>query len=437
MNIIIGGAGRVGYYLAKNLSFKHNIILADVSQDRLNKVKDSLDILTLCGDIKDPTIYKKLDIKELELFIAVTDSDDANLLASLIVEDMFDIKTKIVRLKNRYFENSTVVKKLNIEHTIFPDILTAGKIESLFNFPKANNVKTFMQFNQKLISVKVHFDKDNTLNISNFTNIKVVVIERKNSLIIPKDDETLLEGDLIYLFGDEDEIKTSMNDIDCKMPMKIDNIVIFGANKSAQYIAKSLLKSGVKIKMIDKDTTLCQEASDFLEGRVRVINAVFDEHTLFDSENLKNADMIIAAYEDDEKNIVKCMESRVYNIEKVVAINNDKDYYSLMHQLGIVVVRGAKTATHYNILEKIASNSIITVSHFCGGLGVMFIRKIYPNSKLIQKMLKPLNIDNIKIFILRDDKIYEDFFPLKEDDSIVVFGKIEDEDEMQKWIYTL
>jgi trk system potassium uptake protein TrkA len=441
MDIMIAGAGTVGYSLAQGLSYKHNVIIVDKNIQKLDKIEETLDILTLLGNIEDPQTYNNFVYKELDLFIAVTDSDEANLLSTLIIEDSVFVKKKIIRLKNDYFLNSPILEKLGIDDVVFPDILTAKKIKALFDFPKANNVKNFVYFDEKLVSVKVHLSDDTKYHVDEFMmeNLIVVGIERKREFFLPTANEEIVEGDLIYLFGDDEVIKEYSLKLDYKMPQSIKKVVIFGANPLAQKIAKSLIDKQLEIKMIEKNREYCKMASELLQDRVTIINAPFEEHNLFESEKLKNADMIIAVSENDEKNIVKCIEARGYDIEKVVAINNDQAYYGLMHQLGIVVVRGAKVGAHYAILEKISSNSIINVRHFCGGEAVMFLRKIYENSPLIDKVISGEKLTDATVYQLKDGKIYPscDMLPLKAEDTLVVFGKTKDEDEIQKWIYTL
>jgi len=441
MDIMIAGAGTVGYSLASRLSYKHNVIIVDKDIQKLNKIEENLDILTLLGNIEDPKSYESFHFKELDLFIAVTDSDEANLLSTLIVDDEISIKKKIIRLKNDYFANSSILEKLKIDAVVFPDVLTAKKVKALFDFPKANNVKSFIQCEHKLISIKIQYDNEMRYRVGDFSSkdMAVVGIERDKTFFIPDEFTEILESDLIYLFGNTKVITELSSKLDLKMPSLIKKVVVFGANPSAQKIVKSLLNQNLEIKIIEKNREYCKMASELFQDKVTVINSRFEEHKIFESERLKDADMIIATGENDEKNIVKCIEAKEYGIKKVVAVNNDKAYYGLMHQLGIVVVRGSKTGAHYAILEKIASNSIVNENHFCGGKAVMFLRKIYPNSALIDKNIKPLNLKETLFYQLSDQKLYtkEETRVLKEGDTIIIFGKTENEDEMQRWIYSL
>ena len=441
MHIIIAGAGTVGYSLAKGLSFKHSVTIVDKEIQKLEKIEENLDVFTLLGDSEDPKTYLALPTKEADLFIAVTDSDEANLLSTLIVDDAITVKTKFIRLKNEYFAKSSIHEKLHIDAAIFPDQLLAEKVKALFDFPKANNVKSFQQCPQKLISVKIHYSDERQYRLSDIETEKVVAvgIERQKDFIIPEEHTILQERDLVYLFGDAKEIQSLAQQLETKMPATIKNVVIFGGGHSAQRIALALSEKNLSIKLIEKNRAYCKAASELLQDSVTVINAPFEEHNLFETEGLKNADMIISATQNDEKNIVKCIEAREFGIEKVVAVNNDPAYYSLMHQLGIVVVRGSKIGTHYAIIEQINSSNIVNVRHFCGGDAVMILRKIYPDSPLTGKRIKPIAIAETLFFQIREETIYtkEDLPPVEEGDTLVVFGKTEDEDEIQKWIYTL
>ena len=441
MDIMIAGAGTVGYSLAQTLSYKHNVIVIDKDINKLNKLDEELDILTLYGDIENPKIYQSLNLDHVDLFIAVTDSDEANLLSTLIVEDVVAVKRKIIRLKNDGFLRSHVLQKLSIDYAVFPDITTANKVKALFTFPKANNVKMFHQTKHKLVSIRVQYDTDVLYNVGEFINknVSIVGIERKKEFFVPHMDENIHKDDLVYLFGNIKAIEEISSKLDEKKPSSIRKIVIFGANTLAQKIAKALLDKKLEIKMIEKEIDHCRTASEVLQGKVTIINSAYEDQRLFEEEGLKNADMIIAAGHNDEKNIVKCIEAKEYGVQKVVAVNNDKAYYNLMHKMGVVVVRGSKAGAHYAILEKISSSSIVTQRHFCGGRGVLFMRKIYPNSELIGKMIKAVDIGSSILLLLRADKIYSlsQIEKFEQGDILVVFGEIENKEEIQQWIYTL
>jgi trk system potassium uptake protein TrkA len=441
MDIIIAGAGTVGYSLAQALSYQHNVTIIDKDQGKLDRLDEDIDILVLRGDVEDPKTYKALLHDKIDLFIAVTDSDEANLLATLVIEDEITVSRKIVRLKNEGFLKSHVLDKLSIDYAVFPDLTTANKVKALLTFPKANNVKVFHQTKLKLISIKAQYSQEKDFCVKDLCGKDVTVagIDREKQFFIPSVDERIKPNDLIYLFGSVESIEKIAERLDEKMPSSIKKVVIFGANTQAQKIAKALLEKSLEIKMIEKERALCLEASSFLEGRVSIIHTAYDDHRLFEEEGVKYADMVIAAGQNDEKNIVKCVEAKEYGIQKVVAINNDKSYYDLMHKMGVVVVRGSKAGAHFAILEKIASSAIVTQRLFCGGAAVMFMRKIYPDSVLVNKKISTCKAEHVVSWVIRESYLIplENAGRIEAGDSIVAFGKIDDMDEIQQWIYTL
>jgi len=183
----------------------------------------------------------------------------------------------------------------------------------------------------------------------------------------------------------------------------------------------------------------CEKASNILQNKALVINSKYIEHTIFEEENIKNADMVIATSNEDEDNIIKCLEAKEYGIKKTVAINNSIEFYSLMHKLKIIAVRGPKTNAYYSILEKIGSSNIITEKHYCGGRGTVFLRKIFPNSNLIGKSIKPPKFEDLVSFCIREEKIkrFDKKIVLKENDIIVLFLKSYLKERAKKWIFNL
>lgn len=439
MNIMIAGAGTVGYSLAQTLSFRHDVIVIDKDIKKLHKLDESTDVMIIRSDVEDPKTYQALDKERIDLFIAVTDSDEANLLATLIAEDVVSIDRKIIRLKNDAFLKSHVLQKLSIDHAVFPDITTANKVKELLRFPRANNVKKFHQTKLKLVSIHVDWEEEKQYHVADFCDERAYVagIERNKDFFIPQSDEVLKQGDLVYFFGQAEHIEMISEKLDETMPSVIKRVVIFGADTLAQKIAKTLVDKKLEIKMIAEETALCKQTSELLGGKVTVINASHEDRHIFEEEGLGSADIVIAAEQSDEKNIIKCIEAKEYGVQKVVAINNDQNYYDLMHKLGVVVVRGSKAGAHYAILETIASSSIVTQRLFCGGRGILFMRKIYADSDLIGQTLKPLLLEDVTILLVREEKIYpfSETMLLAHGDIVVVFGNIEQQEKIQQWIY--
>ncbi|MHC3994629.1 NAD-binding protein [Thiomicrolovo sp. ZZH C-3] len=441
MNIIIAGAGRVGYRLASTLSHRHNVTIIDRRAAALQQLQESIDVFTIAGDIENPDTYLPLKQRRFDIFIAVTDSDEANILSTLIAGDVIEADTKIIRLKNPYFADSTIAGKLGISSAVFPFSSAARSISALLDYPQANNVKSFIYSPFQMVSVYVESAPGTGIPVSEFVHETCVVVglERDKHFSLPDGESVLYRSDLVYFFGDPETIRAYCARLNPAVPDRIDRVAIFDAGQLGLEIAKALIPRGVKLKIIDKHLEKCERASEQLQDKAAVINSHYIEHTLFDNEHAGRADLAIFTSEEDEENIIRCLEAKEHGIPRTVAINNDIERYGLMHSLGIIPMRGPKSSAYYAILEAIGSSSIISERHYCGGRGIIYSRKIFSDSPLLGKLLPPPDPKRCRSFLLRDNLLlpWVAKLQLHEDDVLFVFLDAENEEAMKRWIYTL
>ncbi len=445
MEIIIAGAGKVGFYLAKTLSTCHNITIIDKNSEAVAKIQEDLDVLAIHGDIENPKIYFKL-AKKIDFFIAVTNFDETNIISSLIIDDILNVDKKIIRLRNSFFIKSRTLEKINIHEAIFTYFHSANNIRYLLEFPDANNVKYLNDSNMILLSLRIENREVVGFNIreviKKFSDEVIIAgIERDKEFFIPNYTELIKSGDLIYIFGDKEIIKKNYSYFvkEEQNRKKLKNFIIFGANQLGIEIAKVLIEHKLNVKIIEKDLKKCETATEILQNNAIVLNSRYGWGHLLKEEGLNSADVLIASTENDEYNIIKCMEGKKSGISKVIAINNDREYYSLMHSLGIIVVRGEKISTYYSILESINSNNIIMQKRFCGGRGLLLSKRVIKESKIINQEIKIANKikDLATLYIIRDNRIIKEFDNLtyQEGDTIILFSKIENNEKLNSWLY--
>ena len=437
MEIIIAGAGSVGYNLAKTLSTRHNVVVIDKSKLALSSMNESLDILPINGDVEDPSTYQKLlgVGKKYDLFVAVTDSDEANLISVIIAREVIDVETTIIRLHNHFFAKSSMMEKFGITEAIFPVDLTSKTIDSLLKYPRASNVKEFDYTDKKLISLKVT-KLDGPVEI--FPKGYVIAgIDRGGDLFVSTDSEVIYPNDLIYLFGDDIAIHHFCKDYGDEVDEHIENIAIFGAGELGVAIAKTLLDEGKEVKVIDRDSELCSIADEELEGRAMTLNCKYGTAQLYEDEGLKHADVVIVATNNDEYNIIKAVEAKKLGIKKVIVVNNDLEHYDLMRSLDLIIVRGPKVSAYNAVLEKINSKGAVIGRNFCGGKGRVFLYKVNEDSLIVGKTVAtPKEKEGIAIYLLRDGDIElckSEIVCLPED-VVVAFSTQEMEEEVTKWL---
>lgn len=438
MNIIIAGAGKVGFNLAKTLCIGHNVTIIDQNSEALERIQESLDILPLRGNVEDTQTYRSFTDKEVDLFIAVTNVDNVNLLAVLMAESVLEIKRKFVRLQKSFFQASDVQKRLGIDKLIFPIELTSKTITSLLAYPKANNVKFFKYTQNKLISVMVssRFIPQSVAS----EHFSIVGIERKKDFFLPKEsDVEVLPNDLVYFFGQEEKIREVCHKLELDTNTEIQRCVVFGGEALGVSIAKELVQVGRSVKLVEEDLELCELADEALEGKVPIINSKYHSHDIFEEEELDSADIFIAATNNDEFNIIKSLEAKESGIKKVVAINNEMEYYNLMHSLGIIVVRGPKISAYNTIIEEVSSTGVVLQKSYCGAKAVIFMRKVFTSSGLVGKKIKPLSMDKTLLFYVRDEvlhKLHEKII-LQENDLILAFSQTKVSAKVKQWMYGL
>ena len=439
MNIIIAGAGKVGFNLAKVLSISHNVTIIDINAEALHRIQEDIDVMAINGDAEDINVYQEIKNINIDLFIAVTNVDNTNLVASLVSDTVLNIEKKIIRLKKEIFRNQHIKDKFNIDKFIFPIDLASRAISSLLAYPKANNIKFFKYTRYELVSIMVG---DNFVpKVINEENFKIIGIERDKKFFIPsKDKIEIIANDLLYLFGLEEDIKSIYKIVNINKDFNINRCVVVGGSNLGIAIAKKLIEADCSVKLLEKDVEICQIADEKLEGKVSVINTKYNSHDVFKNESLDSADIFISTTEDDEFNIIKSLEAKENGIKKVVAINNDLEYYGLMHSLGIVAIRGPKISAYNKIMEEINSNKIVIQKSFCGSKAYIFIRKIFPDSKLIGATIKlQKRVDNTILFFIRDERLYGDLenIELQANDLIVAFSASQNSQQIKDWLYEL
>lgn len=437
MNIIIAGAGKVGFNLAKTLCIGHNVTIIDKNIEALDRIQESLDILPLQGDVENSDIYEGLTSSDIDLFIAVTNIDNVNLVAIAVAGTVLNIKTSFVRLQKHFFNKEIIQDKFFIDHMIFPTKLSSEGVASLLRYPLANNVKIFKYTPLKLISILISSKTiPQTIDDERF---KIVGIERKKNFFIPSRDNEILPNDLVYFFGEEEAILGICETLKLQSVIPVQKCVVFGGGELGIAIAKELLKAEKDVKLIEKDIELCEAADEALEGKVSILNYQYNSHDIFEDEGLTDADIFIAATSDDEYNIIKSLEAKESGMKKVLAINNEMQYYNLMHSLGIIVVRGPKISAYNTIIEEINSNGVVIQKSYCGAKALVFMRKIYPASKLIGKQVKRINVEESSLFYLREDILrnFDEKVVLQENDLVIAFSTTKESAKVKQWIYEL
>ena len=262
MNIIIIGAGGVGFNLAKKLSVGHNVTIIDKNSEALQKIEESLDILAVKGDAEEIETYQRLMDKRFNLFISVTNSDNVNIVSTLIADMILNIDRVFIRLKSHFYPDELIKKKLNIEKIIFPIRLTSDSIISMLENHRFNNIKSFKYTSYKLVSIRASMDIQPIKIVSD--RFIIVGIERERNFFIPKQEDVILPNDLVYIFGLKSDIAIVCDKLHSNSIASGKNCVISGGDRLGIEIAKQLIDMGKSVKIMEKNLSLCNIANEEL-----------------------------------------------------------------------------------------------------------------------------------------------------------------------------
>ncbi len=356
MNIIIVGIGKLGEYLTKSLVREgENVTLIDEDFSLNKDLINNEDVKYITGNALDSNVLLESGVSECDLIICVMDSDEKNILCSLLAKKL-GAKNTIARIRSIVYSNSINILKeeLDLSMIINPEQLTALSIAESLSIPSALNATSFLKGRLQMISLKIKEDsnlKGKTINdLVKKHNLNVVFcgIERHNSITVPTGNTKINIGDKISVAGtikDINEFLTFANLIDNKTK----KVMIAGGSSTAVYLAKNLIDMNIKVKIIEVSLERCKELSELLP-KALIINAdVSDQNVLYE-EGFENCDAFISLTNIDEENIVYSMFASIKNIPKIITKVNHIDLKGIVEKANIDTV----IAPH-----KIATNQIV------------------------------------------------------------------------------
>jgi len=366
MQIIIVGCGNVGSALTEQLSEEgHNVTVIDKNYSNAEAVSNNYDVKGIAGNGASLAIQVEAGIEDADLMIAVTDSDELNLLCCLIAKKAGDCNT-IARVRNPVYtkEIAFIKEELGLSMVINPEHAAALEISRLIKFPSAIKVDSFAKGRVELLKCKISegsFICDKTLNqitTSLKCDILVCVVERANGVFIPGGNFTLKEKDIIYIVGQPKKL----NDFFKKMGMstnRIKDTTIVGGGETTYYLAKQLLPMGIEVKIIEKDKKRCNELSELLPQAI-IIHGDGTDRGLLEEEGLPHADSFVTWTNFDEENIMLTLFAKSISNAKTITKIHRIAYDEIIDSMDLGSVLYPKNITADYIIQYVRAmqNSI-------------------------------------------------------------------------------
>ena len=344
MNIIIVGCGQVGETLAVELSSDGNdITVIDLSAPKVKALSERLDIMGIIGNGATHTVQSEAGVESADLLIAVTDSDELNLLCSIIAKRHSGCHV-IARVKNPVYskEASYLKNELGLAMVINPEMAAAEEIARVLRFPAATQIETFSSGRVELLKFRLPED-----SVLVGTSVKRVATELKTSVLIctveREDGVYIVNGDFVFESRDLiSVIATPKNaeDFFKKIGYKgkpIKDVFMIGSTDMTYYLADMLTKSGISVKIISSDRERCEDLAEKYESAT-VICGDMNDRAMLVEEGIDRAGAVLALTKYDEENILLSLSAKSYGVEKTVTMVDKTEYGDITRNLELDTV---------------------------------------------------------------------------------------------------
>ena len=369
MKIIILGAGQVGSSLAENLTTEANdITLVDHNPDLLRVLQDHLDIRTVQGEASYPEVLASAGAEDADMIIAVTDSDETNMIACQVAYTIFHTPTKIARVRAVEYLNHPQLfaqEALPVDVLISPEQLITDNIRRLIETPGALQVLDFADGQVQLVGVKAYYGgplvgnelrrlREHMPNI----DTRVAAIYRRNRAIIPEGNTVIEADDEVFFIAAKKYIRSVMSEL-----RRVDNpykrIIVAGGGNIGRRVAKTLERR-YQVKVIDHNATRTQLLSSELESSIVLYGDAADQDLLLE-ENIENTDVYCALTNDDEANILSSMLAKRLGARKVMTLINRAAYVDLVQSGDIDIAISPQQVTIGSLLTHVRRGDVVRV----------------------------------------------------------------------------
>lgn len=432
MKIIIAGAGDVGFHLAKLLSGEaQDIVLIDTNQEVLDYAQSHVDVLTVKGDSTSLKVLKEADVKNADLLIAATSSENCNIVTAVIGKKMGAAKTIARISKTEYLSPimMTDFQRVGIDALISPRQLAANEIFRLINEAALTDIFEFEEGKLCLIGItldEVSMITDHSIIDISRTDGKLafrpIAIQRGDETIIPRGATRFKINDHIYFITKKESID-SILELMGKKKVKIKKIMIIGGG-SVGYLSARLLEKEYDVKLIERNKDKCLTLAEQLNDTL-VINGDGSNVELLEEEGLADMDALIALASNSETNIISCLVAKNHDVHKTIALVENADLTHLSQRIGVDTLINRKLIAANNIFRHIRKGGVKAIARLHGVKAEVIEYEVMQGAKITGDIIRNINFPRNAIIggVVRDDKGHIPLgdFQVQVGDKVVVF----------------
>jgi len=453
MDVIIVGAGSIGFQLAKRLiEENNNVILIEKDQDKANAANEKLDCLVINEEGNNLDTLKRAKLKKADYFISVTESDEINMLTcGMVASERSDI-FKIAKVRNLHYFNTRLSGKsfLGIDHIINPEIEAARAIVKSIAHGAVSDIISFQNSDLQMRSYTVpqnHKIADSTTeNLKHHlsTDFLLALIQRENSYIIPSGNTIIRPHDKLFLLASDKDFDTIFNALG-KTRRRMNKILVVGGGKIGSYIVGYLLDSQKntptpfhqfskffrqevlkKVAVIDYDYKACKRMADTYPDAL-VLNADISDEGALEDEQIHNYDLIITTTDNQELNIITAIYAKRLGVKRAIAKVTNNHYLKIASELDIDVPISQKISVVNSILKSIRRKNVKSIHNISGGDVEVIELSVSDTSRCIGMSLNDIKFPPSSL-ILSIRRKEENIIPtgnirIQADDSIIAIAQ--------------
>jgi len=431
MKIIILGAGQVGGSLAEHLASEANdITVVDTNGERLRDLGDRLDIRTVQGRGSFPTVLRQAGADDADMLVAVTNSDETNMVACQVAHTLFHTPTKIARVREaayltreeQLFQNEAIP----VDVLISPEQVVTNYIKRLIQHPGALQVIDFAEGKAQLVAVRAYYGgplvgqqlrqlREHMPNVET----RVAAIFRRDRPILPQGDTVIEADDEVFFIAAKANIRAVMSEMR-RLDETYKRIVIAGGGQIGERLAEAI-ESRYQVKIIEMNPARCRHLSDLLDSTVVLRGSASDRDLLME-ENIADADLFLALTNDDEANIMSSLLAKRLGAKKVMTIINNPAYVDLIQGGDIDIAISPQLATIGTLLAHVRRGDIVSVHSLRRGAAEAIEAIAHgdaKSSKVIGKAIENIGLPPGTTIgaIIRDEEVI-----IAHDDTVIEAG---------------
>ncbi len=404
MKIVVIGNGKVGHTIIQHIcNEKHDVIVVDNDPEAIEQIVNEYDVMGICGNGANVDILRSANVEKADMLIAVTCSDETNMLACVLGKKM-GVKSTMARVRNYEYDShiAQMMEALEISVIINPEKEAANEILKIINFPEALKVDTFKNGSVDLVELYVPEDSPlvdkSLIEISQQYQVKVLIcaVQRGEEVFIPGGNFVFQAGDIVHITATKKNVRLFLNKLGL-ISAKIKSVFVIGGGKIATYLCEELVRNNYSVKLVEKDYEQCLALSETLPG-VTIIHGDGSDQELLAEEGFNETDAVVCLTGLDEENMIISMYAYKQRVGKIITKINKTSLVGLMESIRMASVISPKDITASRIIRYVRaknasrSSNVITLYKLVNNKVEVIEFEAKENSKTLNAPLRDLKL---------------------------------------------